>query len=185
VVEGATHEGFDLDELDLRIITELQDDGRKASTEIARKLGVPRTTVARRIERLVSQRIITIGVFANSQRIGLPLHVMIEVDVEPRKHAAVVAALVTLDEIRWVGTATGHYDILLEGMLRSNAHLQHFLIEVLGTIDGITRLSTAHILGIEKLAFNWEQMRLANRNETERGGGGITMYRPPKNDDPR
>ena len=166
MVEGATHEGFELDELDLRIITELQDDGRKASTEIARKLGVPRTTVARRIERLVSQRIITIGVFANSQRIGLPLHVMIEIDVEPRKHATIVAALVTLDEIRWVGTAIGHYDILLEGMFRSSEHLQHFLVEVLGAIDGVTRLRTSQILGIEKLAFNWEQMLGASPDKT-------------------
>lgn len=164
VQEGTLAE-VELDELDLRIITELQDDGRKPSTEIARQLGVPRTTVARRIERLVSQKIITIGVFANSQRIGLPLHVLIEVDIEPRKHAAVVAATVALDEIRWVGSATGHYDLLLEGMLRSNGHLQHFLSEVLGKIDGITRLRTAHIIGIEKLTFNWSRMLHADRGE--------------------
>jgi Lrp/AsnC family transcriptional regulator for asnA, asnC and gidA len=162
VREEGPRDEFELDELDLRIITELQDDGRKPSTEIARKLGMPRTTVARRIERLVSQKIITIGVFANSQRIGLPLHVMIEVEVEPRKHAAVVAAAVKLEEIRWVGTAIGHYDILIEGMLRSNEHLQHFLVEVLGAIDGVTRLRTSQILGIEKLAFNWEQMLSAS-----------------------
>ena len=63
----------DLDELDLRIIGQLQDDGRKPSTEIARALRVPRTTVARRIERLVNDGIITIGVFANGSKIGLPV----------------------------------------------------------------------------------------------------------------
>lgn len=161
MAKDVTPEEIELDELDLRIITELQDDGRKPSTEIARQLGVPRTTVARRIERLVGQKIITIGVFANSRRIGLPLHVMIEVGVEPRKHEEVVAALVALDEVRWVGVTTGHYDLLLEGMLRSNEHLQRFLLEGLGKIDGVTQIRTSHILSVAKLAFNWERMRHA------------------------
>ena len=60
----------ELDELDLRIIGQLQDDGRKPTTEIARALRVPRTTVARRIERLVRDKIATIGVFANGPRSG-------------------------------------------------------------------------------------------------------------------
>src|SRR5262245_1180251 len=62
----------ELDDLDLRIISQLQDDGRKPSTEIARALSVPRTTIARRIERLVRDEIITIGVFAHGPKIGLP-----------------------------------------------------------------------------------------------------------------
>ncbi|CAA9552987.1 MAG: hypothetical protein AVDCRST_MAG18-467 [uncultured Thermomicrobiales bacterium] len=150
--------GFELDELDLRIISELQDDGRKPSTEIARELDVPRPTVARRIERLVSQRIITVGVFANSRRIGLPIHVMIQLTVEPQKHEAVVAAIVALDEVRWVGVATGPYDLLIEGMLRSNGHLQRFLLKRLGVIDGIKGMQTAHILDVPKIAFDWERM---------------------------
>lgn len=154
--------GFELDELDLRIITALQDDGRKPSTEIARELDVPRTTIARRIERLVGQKIITIGVFANSQRIGLPLHVMIELNVEPRHRAAILDAVIALDEVRWVGIASGPYDLLLECMLRSNEHLRHFLFTDLGTIAGITQVRTAHILSVPKLGFDWTRMRQAD-----------------------
>jgi Lrp/AsnC family transcriptional regulator for asnA, asnC and gidA len=136
-VEKEGSHGFELDALDRRIIAELQDDGRKPSTEIARRLGVPRPTVARRIERLVSQQIITIGAFANGRRIGLPIHVMIQITVEPQQHAEVVAAIVALDEVRWVGVATGPYDLLIEGMMRSNEHLQQFLLKKLAVIEGI------------------------------------------------
>jgi Lrp/AsnC family transcriptional regulator for asnA, asnC and gidA len=159
---GHPLDGLEIDELDLRIITALQNDGRRPSTEIARQLGVPRTTVARRIERLVGQKIITIGVFANSRRIGLPLHLMIELEVEPRHRAAVLEAVVALDEVRWVGIATGHYDLLLEAMLRSNDHLQQFLFDDLGAIEGITSARTSHILNVAKLAFDWERMRQAS-----------------------
>ncbi len=165
-MEKAEPTGLDLDELDLRIINELQDDGRKPSTEIARRLGVPRPTVARRIERLVSQKIIMVGVFANSRRLGLPLHVMIQLVVEPQKHEAVVAAIVALDEVRWVGIATGPYDLLIEGMLRSNEHLQWFLLKRLGAIDGIRGMQTAHILDVPKIIFDWERMRLAGEAVT-------------------
>ena len=151
-------DSLELDELDLRIITALQDDGRKPSTEIARELDVPRTTVARRIERLVGQKIITIGVFANSQRIGLPLHVMIELHVEPRHRAAILDAVIALDEVRWVGIASGPYDLLLECMLRSGEHLRHFLFADLGAIEGITQVRTAHILSVPKLGFDWLRM---------------------------
>ena len=161
--EGANGLPLDeIDELDLRIIAALQDDGRKPSTEIARELAVPRTTVARRIERLVGQKIITIGVFANSQRIGLPLHVMIELSVEPRHRATVLAAVTALDEVRWVGVISGPYDLLLEGMLRSNEHLRHFLFNDLGTIAGITQVRTAHIISVAKLGFDWTRMRQAS-----------------------
>ena len=76
--------GSEIDDLDLRIIAELQDDGRKPTTEIARALDVPRTTIARRIERLIAERVITVGVLANGPRIGLPIQVIVEVLVDPR-----------------------------------------------------------------------------------------------------
>jgi DNA-binding Lrp family transcriptional regulator len=59
----------ELDELDLRIVAQLHGDGRKPSTEIASALGMPRTTVARRLDRLVREKVITIGVFANGPKI--------------------------------------------------------------------------------------------------------------------
>src|SRR5438445_10593042 len=83
----------ELDDLDLRIIGQLQDDGRKPTTEIARALHVPRTTVARRIERLVRDKIATIGVFANGSKIGLPVHAMILLEVIPNKYDAVVTEM--------------------------------------------------------------------------------------------
>jgi Lrp/AsnC family transcriptional regulator, regulator for asnA, asnC and gidA len=151
----------ELDELDLRIIAQLQDDGRKPSTEIARALRVPRTTIARRIERLVRDGIITIGVFANGPRIGLPVHAMIELQVAPNKYEAVVAEVVALDEVRWVGILSGPFDLLIEGMFRRNEDLRHFLLEKLARIDGITRMQTCQVLEVAKIAFDWERMRHA------------------------
>jgi Lrp/AsnC family transcriptional regulator for asnA, asnC and gidA len=148
----------ELDELDLRIIGQLQDDGRKPTTEIARALRVPRTTVARRIERLVRDKIATIGVFANGPRFGLPVHAMILLEVTPSKYDAVVAQVVGLDAVRWVGIMSGPFDVLIEAMLPSTEDLRHLVVELLAGIDGITRMQTAHVLDVAKIGFDWPRM---------------------------
>ncbi len=135
----------------------MADDGRKPASEIALTLGVPRTTVARRIERLVGERVIRVGVYANSASIGLPVHTMTEVCTEPARLNAVAEAVAAFDELRWVGMVTGHFDLLLEGMFRSEGHLRDFLLR-LARVQGITRMRTAHVLKVPKIAFNWEQM---------------------------
>ncbi|HVX28924.1 MAG TPA: Lrp/AsnC family transcriptional regulator [Nitrolancea sp.] len=150
---------FELDDLDYKIIAQLQDDGRKQSTEIARVLNVPRTTVARRIDRLVKENVITIAAFAHGDRIGLPIQVMIEIWTDNARHEAVINELIALDEIRWLGVASGPFDILAEAMVRSNRHLRQLLLVKLGGIEGISQIRTAHILEVRKFAFDWERMR--------------------------
>jgi Lrp/AsnC family transcriptional regulator, regulator for asnA, asnC and gidA len=167
---------FTIDDLDLRIIAQLHDDGRKPATEIARILDVPRTTVARRIERLVTEQVITVGVYANGERIGLPIHVMAMLVVEPNKYESVVSAISTFDELRWVGIATGPCDLLIEGLFRSEKHLRVFLLKRLAAIDGIVRMQTMRILEVSKITFDWEAMRRA-------GNDGNAMHRSTTPDD--
>lgn len=135
----------------------MRDDGRKPTSEIALALGVPRTTVARRIERLVRERVIRIGVFANSAKIGLPVHILTEICVEPVKLDAVAEAVAAFDEVRWVGMVTGHCDLITEGMFPSEERVRDFITR-LAQVHGITQLRTVHVFRVSKLAFNWEQM---------------------------
>ena len=118
---------------------------------------MPRTTVARRIDRLVRERVIRIGVFANSAKIGLPIHTLTEICVEPARLEAVAEAIAAFDEVRWVGMVTGHCDLITEGMFPSEEHLRDFITK-LAKVCGITQMRTVHVFKVPKLAFNWEQM---------------------------
>lgn len=144
----------------------MQSDGRKPTSEIAAALGIPRSTVARRIDRLVQENVITIGVLANSAKIGLPIYVIIEACVETNKLDAVVEKIASFDEVRWVGVMSGHFDVLVETMFRSPTHLQHFLLRKFAKVEGITQMRTAHVLSVAKLAFDWEAMRRASTEST-------------------
>jgi Lrp/AsnC family transcriptional regulator for asnA, asnC and gidA len=153
----------ELDELDFRIIGQLHDDGRKPTAEIARVLRVPRTTVARRIERLVRDEVITVGVFAHGSKIGLPVQAMILLEVAPNQYDAVVSAVVALDAVRWVGILSGPFDLLIEAMVPSNEDLRDLLLERLAKIEGITRMQTAQVLEVAKIAFDWNRMLHADQ----------------------
>ncbi len=168
----------ELDELDLRIVAQLHGDGRKPSTEIASALGMPRTTVARRLDRLVREKVITIGVFANGPKIGLPIHALIQLDVAPNKYERVVAAIIPLDEVRWVGIASGPFDLLVEAMFRSNEDLRHFLLERLARIDGITAMRTAQILEVAKITFDWETMLHAGQAPRSKADDAALACKP-------
>ena len=155
-------DGSELDDLDLRIIGQLQDDGRKPTVKIARALRVPRTTVARRIDRLVRDGIITIGAYANGPRVGLPIQALILLQVAPTRYDAVIAAVVALDEVRWVGVLSGPHDLLIEAMVPSNEVLRRLLLEKLARIKGITQMQTAQVLQVAKIAFDWNRMLRAH-----------------------
>jgi hypothetical protein len=105
----------------------------------------------------VRERVIRVGVFANGAKIGLAIHTMTEICAQPALLETVAEAVAAFDEVRWVGLVTGHFDILIEGMFRSEAHLRDFITK-LARVRGITQMRTAHVLKVPKLAFNWEQM---------------------------
>ena len=83
---------------------------------------------------------------------------MILLEVAPNKYDAVVSEVVRLDAVRWVGIMSGPFDLLIEAMLPSSEDLRHLLLDRLARIEGITRMQTAQVLEVAKLAFDWPRM---------------------------
>src|SRR5690242_4260308 len=109
-----------IDELDERIISLLEADGRRSAAEIARALGSTRGTIHRRIERLVDEQLITIRAFAISRNIGLPVHVVFTLRVAFEQLTKVAQAVATFKELRWVAVTSGRSNILAEGFFSSS-----------------------------------------------------------------
>lgn len=160
--------GSTADDLDLRIIGALQVDGRRPVVDIARELGVSKSTVQRRLDALIRDRVIMITPYADSAKLGLSIHVQLNLSVDLAQYQEVLDAVVELDEVRWVAVTTGPADIIAEAFFASPEHLHQFLKQRLATIPGITGVATSVILSIEKFTFHWEAMRrLAERYAPE------------------
>ena len=79
-------------------------------------------------------------------------------EVTPSKCNAVVSEVVALAAVRWVGIVSGPCDVLIEAMLPSSEDLGRRLLERLAAIEGITRMQTAQVLEVAKIAFDWPRM---------------------------
>lgn len=147
-----------VDELDLQIIGALQTDGRKHVAEISRELDIPKSTVQRRLDALIRDDVIRIAPYANSERLGLSIHVHLNLRVELANYESVIDAVGRLTEVRWLAVTTGPYDLVAEAYFVSSTHLHEFIRDRLATIPGITGVETSVILSVEKLAFHWDAL---------------------------
>ncbi|HUZ03224.1 MAG TPA: Lrp/AsnC family transcriptional regulator [Thermomicrobiaceae bacterium] len=147
-----------LDEADRAIIHALQEDGRLPVSTIAEAIGLPASTVRRRINRLQSDGTLRIVAIADNERLGLPVHVVIRVETDVASGDSVGRALDALDEVRWVAMVAGQSDYLVEAFFASNAHLHAFLVNVLAGIPGIQRTETMAVVNLSKNSYRWSTM---------------------------
>jgi DNA-binding Lrp family transcriptional regulator len=133
------------DELDRRLLALLQADARTPVAELARRLGVARTTVLARIARLETQGVI-VGYAVRLARDGDGhfVEAYVGLSVQPRAGAGVTARLATLPELRQLSSVSGEFDYLALLRADSTARLDAVLDEI-GGFEGVLK-TTTHIV---------------------------------------
>jgi Lrp/AsnC family transcriptional regulator for asnA, asnC and gidA len=157
---GRRNMPFVPDETDLRIISLLQEDGRMSNVDLARTLVMAEGTVRKRVDRLISERVIRVVVLPNPATVGCPLLAVIMLCVDLAHIERVGQMLKETPEVRWVAHATGKYDLILEAAFASDEQLLHFLTGQLAGIPGIQSTTTAHVLRTVKSLADWRLPQL-------------------------
>ncbi|RKX50211.1 MAG: Lrp/AsnC family transcriptional regulator [Thermotogae bacterium] len=143
-----------MDEIDRNILKLLQEDGRMSYSEIARRIGVPESTVRLRVKRLIEEGIIRkFAALINPFKAGYTIVAFIAVDIEPNKIKRAVEELSKLPEVDVLGIATGAHDVLMQVTVRDLQELESFLIEKLGKIDGIKSTETSILTSVKKWGY--------------------------------
>jgi Lrp/AsnC family transcriptional regulator for asnA, asnC and gidA len=148
-----------VDDLDLRIIGAMQADGRRSIADISRELDAPKSTIQRRLDALIRNRVIMVTTYVDSAKLGLPIHVHLHLRIDLAQYDPAVRAIAALTEVRWVAATTGPIDIVAEGFFASPDHLHQFIREKVAQIPGVTSVETSVILKLEKFSFNWDEIR--------------------------
>ncbi|CAG0944399.1 partial Leucine-responsive regulatory protein, partial [Gammaproteobacteria bacterium] len=102
-----------LDTTDRALIALLRENARASTAELARRLGLSRTTVQSRIERLQRQRVIagyTITVPDELEQSLVRAHVLIT--LVPKQSAAIETALRRIPEVRVLHSVSGPFDLI-------------------------------------------------------------------------
>jgi DNA-binding Lrp family transcriptional regulator len=135
-----------LDAIDQKLIAALRRDGRASTAELARLVGRSRTTVQARIERLERTGVIigyTARLAPEREQGAVRAHVMIK--VEPKKEAAVGAALRAIDEVRVLHTVAGVFDMIAIAAADTVAQIE-VVIDRIGNLEGVERTTSSIIL---------------------------------------
>ena len=149
----------DLTDLDFDIVALLQEDGRRSTSEISRIVQTPDSTVRRRIDRLLRDKLLrVVAIVEDPARLGLDVHALFAVRVAPSDEKGVIARLQACDEIRWVVSATGAMNLRAEGYFHSLEHLDAFRSQTLAGMGDVRECQVDVVLGIYKNGFNWAAM---------------------------
>lgn len=140
----------EVDELDLKILKMLQEDGRLSFTEIAGVQRLSESTIRKRVQALQKKGVIkkfTIEIIPS--KIGMNTVAIVGVDVDPTELLEAAQKLCEIKEIRSVATSTGDHMIMTEIWTRNGRELTKVISEKIGKIDGVKKICPAIIL--EKL----------------------------------
>jgi Lrp/AsnC family transcriptional regulator, regulator for asnA, asnC and gidA len=149
-----------LDELDLRLIAELERDGRQSVSELAGRLRMSWSTIADRLERLQQEKIIRFLTLIDPLAIGHTKQVLVAINAPPSRIDSVARRLADIREVYHVSIHTGRYDIFASVSLPEAVDLWGFVSSSLAPIKDITRAETMVSLKVAKFSLSL----LANRS---------------------
>ncbi|MCP3136795.1 Lrp/AsnC family transcriptional regulator [Pyxidicoccus xibeiensis] len=137
-----------LDELDIRIVDQLQRDGRATQLELSRAVGLSQPAVAERIRKLEERGIIT-GYTArvDASKLGKDITAFIGVSVEhPKYFEGFAKKVLALPDVLECHRVAGQDSYILKVKTANTKTLDSLLVETLRTIAGVTRTQTTIVL---------------------------------------
>jgi Lrp/AsnC family transcriptional regulator for asnA, asnC and gidA len=137
----------EIDELDLKILKLLEEDGRLAFLDIAKKLRLSESTIRKKVKALKENGVIKrFTVEIDPAKIGLNTVAIVGIDVDPPKLLEVAQKLCDFKEIRCVATSTGDHMIMTEIWTKDGRELTRLISEKIGPIEGVKKICPAIIL---------------------------------------
>jgi DNA-binding Lrp family transcriptional regulator len=135
-----------MDELDQRLIDLLRENARAPAARLARLLGVSRTTLQSRLERLERSGLIagyTVRLAEAHER-G-QIHAYVLMTVSHKQSAAVAAAVRKLPAVRLLQSVSGPFDLIAKIVAPTVTDMDA-LIDALGALPGVERTTSSIVL---------------------------------------
>ena len=125
-----------IDETDQKLLDLLRGNARAPVAELARKLGIARTTVQARIDRLLAHGAIAGFTIRSGDALASPIRATALVSIAPRSGPEVLSRLKSLPNVKAVSTVSGRVDLIVEISARSTRELDDTL-DAIGEARGV------------------------------------------------
>ncbi|MCV2362097.1 Lrp/AsnC family transcriptional regulator [Paucibacter sp. DJ1R-11] len=136
------------DQTDRELIALLQANARESTANLARKLGVARTTVVARLARLEAEGVL-VGYTAKlgSDAADRGVQAFVGITVQPKAGREVVKRLTGLPELRQLASVSGEFDYM--ALLRADSTMRlDALLDEIGEIDGVIKTTSSVVLAL-------------------------------------
>ena len=141
---------FEMDKKDHGLISALRENARLSLSDLAHRLGVSRTTVRSRIERLQQRGdILGFTVVLKDDAIHDPVRGIMMIGIEGRGTDRIVRQLTGLPELRAVHSTNGRWDVIAEIGTNSLEDFDSTLAKI-RRMDGVTSSETSLLLSTRK-----------------------------------
>jgi DNA-binding Lrp family transcriptional regulator len=135
-----------MDDADEALLARLRENARTPTAELARSLGLSRTTVQSRLERLERSGVITgYTVRLSDARTRGLIQAYVWITVTPRGAAAVIAALRRSPFVRLLQSVSGPFDMVAVVSAPTVEQIES-LIDQVGEMEGVERTTTSIVL---------------------------------------
>ena len=146
-----------LDEIDLKLLDLLQQNGKITTKEIAQRVHLSPTPVYERIKRLEKEGVIEKYVaLVNAEKVGKGLIVFCDITLKEHTKEIgnqFVKEIMSLQHVSECYNISGDYDFRLKVMVRDMKHYQEFVINDLGAIKNIGSAHSTFVMGVIKYSY--------------------------------
>ena len=143
-----------LDDLDIRILSILQRDGRISNADLARQISLSQPATHARLRRLEERGYIDRYVaLLDREQAGYDMLCFVRVSLEQHQIQHVErfrAAVMEMPEVMECHFVTGDFDYLLKVVVRNRKDLERFVLHRLTSIPGVARIYTSLVLSAVK-----------------------------------
>ncbi len=126
-----------MDDVDLRLVELMAEDGRASNSQLARQLGVSEGTVRHRLKRLQESGTVRVQTQVKGDELLGSYLVVVGLNVDGRDLEGCAERIDCLPEVQRTLIVTGRYDLLVILAMGSHSGLVDFITQRLSRVPGV------------------------------------------------
>ena len=142
-----------LDAVSKKIVEQLQQDGRRSYSAMARAVGLSEAAVRQRVSKMLDDRILKIVAVTNPLELGFPRQAMVHVKAD-QDLLGTADRLAEIPEVDYCVVTSGRWDIIIELVCEDDDHLLRVITTIRRT-EGVRETDTLTYLSLRKQEYDW------------------------------
>src|SRR6187397_2683465 len=132
-----------IDDLDLKILSELSNDASISVPKLSKKVNINASVVYSRIKRLIKRGLIKkFTVIINDEALGLNVKALTGINMDSKLRDNVLNELFRIPGVTEVSEVTGRFDVLVTMNSHSLDEMHQLISERVGRIEGVQKTET-------------------------------------------